>query len=191
MTFASKIATPKILLSLPLAALLAACNPTARDATTRLPESERDPGYSATDAVIVQTGADGLPRYRLEAERVEQDPQSLKVSLHELRFETHTRDGEPWRVRAPDGSLSADAQRLDLSGGVTVSTQGNTPDGARGSLQMVTARLQYDLESSQMRAPGEVKVSLQGHELAAKGLEANLRSGQVRLQSQIRGRFTP
>ncbi|NBP09068.1 MAG: hypothetical protein EBU76_11490 [Gammaproteobacteria bacterium] len=42
-----------------------------------------------------------------------------------------------------------------------------------------------------MRAPGAVKVSLQGHELAANGLEANLRTGQVRLQSDIRGRFAP
>jgi LPS export ABC transporter protein LptC len=189
MRLAPKILSSNILLSWILAMLLAACSPATPDATTRLPAGERDPGYSATDAVIVQMGVDGLPRYRLEAERLEQDPQSLKVSLQALRFETHARDDAPWQVRAPEGLLSADARRLDLSGGVTVST---TSKALRnGGLQLVTARLQYDLESSRMRAPGAVKVSLQGHELAATGLEANLRTGQVRLQSAIRGRFTP
>jgi LPS export ABC transporter protein LptC len=190
MRHAPKIRSLNILLGLTFAALPAACTRSIPDSTTRLPAGERDPGYSATDTVIVQMGDDGLPRYRLEADRVEQDAHSLEVSLHALRFETRAGDGEPWQVRAPDGLLSADAQRLDLSGGVTVSTEGAAARSG-GSLQLVTPRLQYDLESSRMRAPGAVKVSLQGHELAANGLEANLRTGQVRLQSDIRGRFAP
>ncbi len=190
MRLASKMSWSNILLGVTLAALLAACGRSTPDLTTRLPEGEQDPGYSMTDAVIVQMGADGLPRYRLEAGRAEQDPRSLQVTLQALRFETHARDGKPWQVRAPQGLLSADAQRLDLSGGVTVSTEGAAARSS-GSLQLVTTRLQYDLGSSRMRAPGTVKVSLQGHELAANGLEANLRTGQVSLQSDIRGRFAP
>ncbi|MBM4234258.1 MAG: LPS export ABC transporter periplasmic protein LptC [Gammaproteobacteria bacterium] len=189
MRLAPKIPSSNILLGLMLVTPLAACSPATPNATTRVPAAERDPGYSATDAVIAQMGADGLPRYRLEADRIEQDPQSLKVSLQALRFETCARDGAPWQVRAPDGLLSADARRLDLSGGVTVSTESKAL--GNGRLQLVTDRLQYDLESSRMRAPGAVKVSLQGHELAATGLDANLRTRQLRLQSAIRGRFKP
>lgn len=177
-----------LMLCLMLCALTAGCGDVGRNDTAGRTNDDRERGYSATGTELVQTGADGLPRYRLRAGNIEQDPRSLEVTLQDIRLETRERDGGPWQVDAPAGRLSGDARRLDLTGGVSVI---GDADGATGPLQLLTSRLQYDLVTARMRAPGEVKVTMQGHELVGTGLDANLRTGQVRLQADIRGRFAP
>lgn len=176
------------LATLMLCALTAGCGDVGRDETAASTDDDRERGYSATGTELVQTGADGLPRYRLRAGEIEQDPRSLEVTLQDIQLETRERDGGPWQVNAPLGRLSGDARRLDLAGGVNVI---GDADGATGRLQLLTSRLQYDLATARMRAPGEVKVTMQGHELVGTGLDANLRTGQVRLKADIRGRFAP
>ena len=57
-------------------------------------------------------------------------------------------------------------------------------------LRLRTATLQYDLASARIRTVGKVEVSLQGHVLAGTGLDADLRTRQVRLQTEVHGRFT-
>lgn len=173
---------------MPLIALLVGCSAT-NDESTRLPDGASDPGYSATGAEIIQTGIDGEPRYRLQAARIEQDPRSLETRLQDLRLETRVRGGSSiWNVSAPRGVLSRDARRIDLAGGVLLA--GGASDAA-DALRLDTESLQYDLETARVRTNGEVRLTLQGHALSATGLDANLRTRQVQLRADVRGRFTP
>jgi lipopolysaccharide export system protein LptC len=165
--------------------VLAGCT-RGRDSAAQPDEPARDPGYSASDAEILQMDADGLPRYRLQAQHIEQDPQSLEVALEGIRLETRERATASWQVTAPQGRLSSDSQRLRLTGGVVLEG-GSARDADR--LRVRTAALQYDLGSAQVRAAGKVEVNLQGHVLAGTGLDANLRTRQVRLQTDVHGRF--
>ena len=48
----------------------------ARPRPARTGRAVADQGYSATDATVVETGADGLPMYTLQARQVQQDPDS-------------------------------------------------------------------------------------------------------------------
>lgn len=165
---------------------LAGCGGNRQDSASAA-DTAPDPGYSASEAEIVQTGADGLPKYRLQARRIEQDPRSLEVALEEIRLETRERSAGSWQVSAPRGRLSKDAERLQLDGGVLL--QGGERQGAE-PLRLRTASLAYDLGTARVRAPGQVELTLQGHALVGKGLEANLRTRQVRLQADVHGRFT-
>lgn len=167
--------------------LLAACTDTGREETVAAGDAARDPGYSATGAEIIQTGADGRPRYRLQATRIEQDPQSLEIRLQELQLETREAQSTAWRVTAPLGRLSSDSRQLALSGGVQLES-GTAGDG---SLRLDTDELQYDVQAARARTAGEVRLTLQGHMLAGTGLDANLRTRQVRLNADVRGRFAP
>jgi len=178
-------ALPRVLAMLAVASL-AGCSGN-RQGSVPAAETAQDPGYSASEAEIVQTGADGLPKYRLQARHIEQDPRSLEVALEEIRLETRERSAGSWQVSAPRGQLSKDAERLQLDGGVLL--QGGQRPGAE-PLRLRTASLAYDLGTSRVRAPGEVELALQGHVLAGTGLDANLRTRQVRLQADVHGRFT-
>jgi len=169
-----------------VAATLVGCS-SETDGTTVSADDARDPGYSATDAEIIQTDADGQPRYRLQAARIEQNPVSLETRIEELRIETRTGDANVWRVSAPRGVLSRDSRLIDLEGGVAL--EGGAP-GAAEPLRMHTSALQYDLGSLLVRTNGEVRLTIQGYELSATGLDTNLRTRQVQLRSNVQGRFS-
>lgn len=153
----------------------------------RLSADVRDPGYSATNAEIIQTGADGAPRYRLQAARIEQNPVSLEIRIEDLRIETRGTESTIWHVAAPRGVLSRDSRRIDLAGGVGL--EGGAAETLE-PLRLRTDTLQYDLDAARVRTNGEVRLTMQGHELAAKGLDANLRTRQVQLRIDVQGRFS-
>ena len=62
-----------------------------------------DPGYSATDARIVETDASGAPRYTLSAATIRQDPLSLGVALERIAMQVREGQEEGWRIDAIDG----------------------------------------------------------------------------------------
>lgn len=160
---------------------LAACSGGAVETPGRLASND-DPGYSASGAEVIETGADGAPRYRLRADRIRQDPASGVVALEGVDM-TVARSGDgSWRVQAERGDLPAGARRVALQGDVRL-------DGEALSLR--TAALDYDLDRNRVTAPGEVRFEMSGRTLEAAGLEADLDRRQARLASRVHGRFAP
>lgn len=179
----------RILLTLSVVGSLAACAPGDRLGLSRDERStERDPGYAARDAEVLETGRDGRPRYRLKASLIEQDPDSLEVRLENpiMQFETAGETG--WRVSAIEGWLPAGAQRVRLNGNVTLA--GGTPPSTP-PITLRTEQLDYDLVTERAVARGAVAMEVQGHVLEARGLEADLRNQRASLLSEIHGQFTP
>lgn len=167
---------------------LAGCGAGEQNSDGRLPAAAADPGYSATDAEILQMGEDGMLRYRLQAKSIVQNPDSLDVALQDIALETREREATRWNVSAPRGQLSSDSRRIELDGGVLLEG-GNARDSDR--LRLSTPSLQYDLATARVRTRAAVDITLQGHVLAGTGLDANLRTRQVRLNADVRGRFVP
>lgn len=169
-------------LALPsVALLLGACAAQDDGGPGRLASND-DPGYSASDAEVIETGADGLPRYRLRADTVRQDPATGSVALEGVDMTVSRPGADRWRVQAERGELPADARRVTLQGDVRL-------DGE--TLRIRTAALAYDLEKNQVAAPGEVRFEMDGRTLEANGLEADLDSRQAKLGSRVHGRFNP
>lgn len=177
------------LLTLAITGSLAACSSSDRLGLGRSEEAtERDPGYAAREAEVVETGRDGLPRFRLKAALIEQDPDSLEIRLDRpvMRFETT--GGNAWQVSAARGWLPAGAQRIRLNGEVAL--EGGTAP-ANAPIRLRTERLDYDLATERAVAPGAVALDLEGQVIEARGLEADLRNQRARLLSEIHGHFTP
>ena len=168
--------------ALPLAALLlGACAGRDDSGPGRLATND-DPGYSASGAEVIETGADGLPRYRLRADQVRQDPATGAVALEGVDMTVSRPGGGRWRVQAERGDLPADARRVTLQGDVRLEGE---------ALRIRTAALAYDLERNRVAAPGEVRFEMAGRTLEASGLEADLDSRQAKLSTRVHGRFTP
>jgi LPS export ABC transporter protein LptC len=147
-----------------------------------------DPGYSATDARVVETDADGAPRYALRAAAIQQDPRSLEVSLQQLSMQVSDGDDAPWQITARDGRMPEDASRIELRGDVRVA---GTVGREGESIEIRSDILSYDIATSLARSTSDVTIQLSGKWLQARGIEANLKQRQVRLESKVHGRFVP
>ncbi|MCC6172635.1 MAG: LPS export ABC transporter periplasmic protein LptC [Gammaproteobacteria bacterium] len=152
-----------------------------------------DTGYSASDARIVETGPDGRPRYALRAATIQQDPRTLEVGLERLSMEVRDDGAAPWRLTADDGLMPEDASRIDLRGDVRiVGVVGADAAGAGGqALEIRSEALRYEFGATRVTTDAEVTLRLTGKWLEARGLEANLKQRQVRLESNVHGRFVP
>ena len=170
------------------------------DAATELPP---DPGYAARDAQVVETGYDGRERYRLHAKVIHQKIDSSVIELEQL--EMHYRPGaqplipgekaptaaeaaEEWNLKSDRGEVRANGDDVALMGNVIVT--GPAPEsGAPLSLTTDSMRINTPTEFIETDAP--VKLRWSGHELDARGLEADLKAGSLRLKSSVYGKFTP
>jgi LPS export ABC transporter protein LptC len=173
---------PLSLVAPPLAALLlGACAGSEDNGPGRLATND-DPGYSASGAEVIETGADGLPKYRLRADKVRQDPATGAVALEGVDMTVSRPGADRWRVQAERGDLPSDARHVTLTGDVRLEGE---------ALRVRTATLAYDLQGNRVAAPGEVRFEMGGRTLEANGLEADLDSRQAKLGSRVHGRFTP
>jgi LPS export ABC transporter protein LptC len=158
-----------------------------------------DPGYAARDAEIIETGYDGRERYRLNAKVIRQQIDSNIIDLEQLAMDYHpgaqgevpgerpaddTDPSEVWHLRSDRGQVRADGDDVQLDGNVHVT--GPAPGtGAPLSLSTETLRINTPTEFIETDAPVQLRWS--GNVLNAKGLEADLKAGSVRLKSGVHG----
>lgn len=146
------------------------------------------PGYSARDVEIVETNADGRPRYRLHAARIEQRPLEASILLHEIAMTWRTESGLDWQLRADRGRMPQDARRIWLQGSVVAS---GLPPRSQQTARISTEELAFDTQSERLFTRAPVAIDWSGHRLTALGLVANLKEGRLSLESRVHGRFTP
>ncbi len=164
-------------------------NPDELPVLKRAPEPPQ-PGYFMTDAQIVQTGEDGLPLYRMHANRIQQNPTDLTVALEDLRLTyrigetTRVRD---WTLTARNGLMPQSATGIELQGEVEIS--GLMPPVGEEPVTLRTPSLSVDLQGNTVHtdAPVDILWGTRGR-LKATGLTADLKTERVKLES-VSGRL--
>jgi len=143
-----------------------------------------DTGYVAQQAVLVDTGDDGQPRYRLRAEHISQAQPGGVVQLEQPRldYEGTTR----WQLSASEGTLPEDASNVHLAGGV----EARAERAREPTLRIRTEALDIDLVAQRADTPGPVDIELGGSRLAAVGLHADMKADALRLESRVHGEYT-
>ena len=150
--------------------------------------STQNPGYSARDAVLIETGADGRPVYTLRAAQMREQPASRVAVLDQVEMQFRDADGHLWNGRANEARVTDEAARVNLAGDVVLSglLPGNTEP-----FRISTDRLNVDTRAEIVGTPDEVTIDWGGGELHARGIIARLRDQRIRLESQIHGRYAP
>jgi len=167
---------------------------TAPGQAASIDAEQPDMGYSADDARVVQTSADGSPLYTLTAERMTR-AESGDVQAHALtmryseRLENDpTGIGQLWTLTAREGELPGESSRIRLSGDVLV--RGRFPDSPVEA-QIRTQALDYDTVSQDLGTKLPVIITWGNQRITARGLSANLKQDSLRLESAVHGRFSP
>jgi lipopolysaccharide export system protein LptC len=145
-----------------------------------------DPGYSAQQARLVQTGPDGRPIYTLDAAQIQQQPNQGTVELQQVKLGFRDADGNEWTARAAHGELVQDSGVVALSGDVHV--YGLLP-GTKDPAQIISDRLVYNTRMQVVSTREPVTLVMSGRELNATGLMANLKERRVQLESAVHGTF--
>ncbi len=150
--------------------------------------SAQSPGYSARDAVLIETGEDGRPVYTLRAAQMREQPATHVALLDQVEMQFRDADGRLWEGRANEARVIDQAAQVDLAGDVALS--GLLPGNAE-PVRISTDRLSVDTRSEIVGTPDEVTIDWGGGQLHARGIVARLRDQRIRLESQIHGRYAP
>jgi len=144
-----------------------------------------DEGYSAQNASLVQTGANGLPVYTLNAATIRQLPDEDQVQLTQVQMSFRDAQGDPWTATADRGELEQASQQVQLAGNVRVA-------GLLGAktAEITAAALSVDIRSNVVTTNVPVQMLWAGHQLSSTGLTANLKEDRVHLESAVHGTFS-
>ena len=158
-----------------------------------------DPGYAARDAVVIETGYDGRERYRLNAKIIRQQSESGAIDLEQLQMDYHPgaqgevpgeRPVDPqaaaaiWHLKSDRGHVQSNGDDVQLNGNVQVT--GPAP-GSDLPLTLTTETMRINTPTEFIETEAPVRVRWSGNVLDAVGMEADLKSGNVRLKSAVHG----
>ena len=155
--------------------------------TTTLDAASAELGYSARNATLVETGADGLPVYTLNANVIRQHPGD-SVEFEQVQMSFRDNEGQMWNGRADQGELTTETGKVHLSGNVHVT--GLLP-GSSQMADMTTEKVSVDTHEDIITTAEPVTVTSSGRSLKSKGLVATLKEHHLVLESNVRGSFNP
>jgi len=159
----------------------------AGDATTA-PVEPPQPGYYMKRARITEMSPDGVPLYRVEAERIEQDPADAGIRLEQLILTYRTPESRDWTLTAARGFVPPDSRTLNLAGNVRIVGQ---PVAEMQPAVVHTERLTIDTESNVASTRDRVDIEWGNRRLSTMGLVADFKAERLRLESAVHGRFVP
>ena len=161
-----------------------------------------DPGYAARNAEVIETGYDGRERYRLRAETIRQQTEAGVIELEKLEMDYHpgaqpriageetpgaTESKEVWHLKSDRGQVRANGDDVELTGNVQVT--GHAP-GSGEPLTLTTEIMRINTPTEFIETNEPVTMRWSGHELNARGMQADLKAGTLRLESDVHGSFT-
>jgi LPS export ABC transporter protein LptC len=161
-----------------------------REAETPAPASRpaEDLGYGARDAQLIETGADGRPKYTLNAKSIEQHPKDDSVQLELVHMILDDDAGNRWIVDAQRGDMQSAGENIELSGDVHVS--GVLP-GTDQPADISSDRLTFNTRSDVVRSDAAVTLTWAGRKIHSVGIVASLKDSHVQLESAVHGIFQP
>ncbi|MGH8140904.1 MAG: LPS export ABC transporter periplasmic protein LptC [Steroidobacteraceae bacterium] len=143
-----------------------------------------EPGFTAIGAELIETGDDGKPLYRLDADKISQPSPDGMIYLTAPILHYQPPDANPWVLTARQGQLPQSAHSADLSG--AVHAQGK-PQGSSDLLIFDTDSVHLDMQQRLATTPAVVHVHWADRLLRGRGMRANLNSGQLQLSRDVSG----
>jgi LPS export ABC transporter protein LptC len=165
-----------------------------------------DPGYAARDAQIIETGYDGRERYRLNARVIRQRTESGVIELEDLAMNYHIEpnekspaasasaapaSGDVWHLTSDRGEVRANGDDVQLNGNVHLVGPAPGGGGSGDPLSLTTESLRINTPTKFIETTAPVRLRWSGHELDARGMQADLMAGTLRLESDVNGHFSP
>ncbi|HEX9706232.1 MAG TPA: LPS export ABC transporter periplasmic protein LptC [Steroidobacteraceae bacterium] len=146
------------------------------------------PGYFLTGVDLEEFGADGALRIGLQSISAIEDPASGVVRLADVAVDYHAPTGKRWHLTAAEARVPPGGRVVEFEGDVHL--RGEPGEDARAA-ELETARMTLDTVSETAQTKSPVELALGMHRIKALGMRADLKAGNLRLESDVNGHFTP
>ncbi len=166
--------------------LLARQNSAPEAATVH--RADTSDGYSAREAQLIETGANGLPLYTINAASIRQLPREDRVQLTQVGLTFQDPSGDRWSATADRGAIVHGTQQVQLTGNVQVSA---ALQGSHAPIQIRTDTLTFDTHTDRVSTADPVALVWGGQKLDATGLVVNLKAHRLQLESKVHAIVTP
>jgi LPS export ABC transporter protein LptC len=144
-------------------------------------------GYYLKAARILGTGPDGSLLYQLEAREAEQLDRD-RIAFTDVHLDYSPQSDVPWSVDADLATIHADEQVLLLEGHVrAISNEGFSGNDT----EIRTEYLEIYPEEFRAETDERVQIRIGQRSLTATGMLASLQDNQLKLKSNVRGKFAP
>ncbi|MCW4453495.1 LPS export ABC transporter periplasmic protein LptC [Flavobacterium sp. MXW15] len=159
-----------------------------RDAITVAATDEGSSDYVLRDFEIIALDEQGKESTTLRAPTMERSRSDETMTIDQPLFLLPDRDGRHWQLRARTGWVSAKGEEMRLRGDVS----GDSPrDGDIPVTTFRTQSLDVFPERNLARTDDKVTMTRPGIMQTGVGFEADLKSSQYRLLSQVKTRYEP
>lgn len=181
-----EIVTISILAAAAMASIYAARTP--GDAQDEAAAAERPHrGYYLKSARILGTGPNGKLLYELRASEAEQLDQD-RIAFTDVHLDYSPQSDVPWSVDADSATIYAGDKRVILEGHVrAISSEGFSGNDT----EIRTDVLEIFPDEFLAQTEERVQIRIGERSLTATGMLASLQDNQVRLKSNVRGKFAP
>lgn len=139
-------------------------------------------GFAAVRAQLIETGENGHPLYRLDADRIEQPLQGGMVYVTAPRLDYQPDPGNHWTLTALQGQLPQDARVADLTGNVHAEGR---PTGSSDLMRIDTSLLHLDMPQQQATTASRVRVVWSGRALRGRGMRADIKGNRLELYADV------
>ncbi len=140
-------------------------------------------GYYLKDAVITDTTVSGAARLKIGARLIEQNPADNSVKMQQVRVDYLADAGSPWTLTSDSGFLPAQSKTITFSGNVTLRGETWQQDAV-----VRTKTLSLETEKQIASTRDDVTIAVGKHNIVSKGLQADLKTQKLKLESS-HGRF--
>lgn len=159
-----------------------------RESAKPLPADSLRSDYVLTDFEIVALDKDGKESTTLRAPSMERSRADESLSISRPVFLLPDAAGQHWQLQSDTGWVSAKGEELRLRGNVA----GDSPsDGKTPPTTFRTIALDVFPDQDLARTSEQVTLTRPGLLQTGVGFQANLKSGQYSLLSQVKTRYEP
>jgi LPS export ABC transporter protein LptC len=141
-----------------------------------------EPGYVAIHGELIETGENGHPLFRLDADKIEQPTPGGMVYLTSPRLDYQPDPNNHWTLTALQGELPQDARTADLSGDVHAEGR---PTGSDDLMRIDTNVLHLDMPRQLATTSARVQVVWGGRAMRGRGMRAELKGGFLELYADV------
>lgn len=149
--------------------------------------------YEAHDVVLRQMDVDGALQYEFQAASITQLPRDGAIEARDLtlHYDPPGRQVDPdrrWTLTAAGAQLPENSDVVKLAGQVLV--QGRVPQSPT-PIRFQTEKLDYNLKTQALANDVPFELHWGGSQFSGRGLRANIKQGDVAVESQTNGKIVP
>ena len=162
--------------------------PDPAPAPTMQTETDEQPDQFMENIHLRHMDETGQLLFELRARKMSHFPDDGRATLDDIMLDYYSTDHPPWLLEAREGRIPADRDHLHLSGDVRLEMR---LDEDEPLTLLLTPALDVDLQTRLATSDSGVIISRAHSELRGQNMRADLDTGIIQLEHNVRGRHEP